>query len=156
MCVSLWPKSSYHWCVCLYVCVCACVFLLYSFMHVASIPLRGPGRFPDPFLVLQYCCDYVRYGTLLLCGTTYLITTGGWTTLRVCASGCSPPWPEMAGAVWIGLSHTFSIIQQDLERGRPAESQSPAYKGFGQFVICLLSQVGTFVELVVFIRTYPG
>ncbi len=55
VCVSLWPKSSYHWCVCPHICVCVCIppIFLPCMWHKSLYVGLGD------FQILFFCCSTV-------------------------------------------------------------------------------------------------
>ena len=132
-------------CVCVCVCVFVCVFLtvcLHACGSRKKIPFMRVWEISRSSSSVAIMCVIV----LCYCAPPRISSQqeGMDNTPECVRAAALPPWPKVAGAVWIGLSHTFSIIQQDLERDRPCWEPEPLrIKGFGQFVICLLSQVGT-------------
>lgn len=109
---------------------CMCVFHIYSRLHVGRRKkekkkplLCGSERFPDRAPTLQHCCDNVMLITLCHYVTAQHSVShrnrkmdNAWCVLE--GAALPPLWPKVAGAVWIRLSHAFSLFQRDLERDR--------------------------------------
>lgn len=74
----------------------------------------------------------------------------------VCVCVCAPrrdqKWPELFELDY--LIH-FLLSSRTLKEIGLLRARALHIKGFGQFVVCLLSQVGTDVELILFCLTYP-
>lgn len=126
-CVTLYLADSHCW-----LCWCdlnrpACVCSTFTLPACGRKSLHV--RFPD--LMLQHCCD-----NAMLIMLQYSVTVQHSVShhnRRMHGAGVCMRARErsVAGAVWIGLSNAFSIIQPGPERHGSAESRRPPpKKGF--------------------------